>query len=267
MTNLGSYEKEAASAETMVKPVQSFKLGKATFAELAARCPEMLGHLSIEHGRELSKLVSAYVSVLKSVRKLQEAVDELPREVREHFTMQPSSSQADEPSALVPFKSKSKKSNVRLANAMDAEDETAAPSLSCAVSVPSTVVTIKDIVGYHRRHAAYLLRVFWFLVKYVPVLLLYGLFVMAFFGCLVLGMKPELLVDLVFMGLTWLPEYVTYTFSRVINRAGDRLSVGISGSYNGTIAYPVNTPDSSGSYALMLLIGVGILWRAPGAPQ
>ena len=90
---------------------------------------------------------------------------------------------------------------------------------------------------------------------------------MAFFGCLVLGMKPELLVDLVFMGLTWLPEYVTYTFSRVINRAGDRLSVGISGSYNSIIAYPVNTPDSSGSYALMLLIGVGILWRAPGAPQ
>ena len=49
-------------------------------------------------------------------RKLQEAVDELPREVRELFTMQPSSSQADEPSALVPFKSEIKKSNVRLAN-------------------------------------------------------------------------------------------------------------------------------------------------------
>ena len=268
MANLGSYEKEAASAETMVKQVQSFKFGKATLAELATRCPEMLGHLSTKRqGREFSKVVSAYVSILKAVRKLQEGVDELPLEFREHFTMQPTPSQADEPSALVPFKSKSKKSNVRLANAMDAEDETAAPSLSCAVSVPSTVVTIKDIVGYHRRHAAYLLRVFWLLVKYVPVLLLYGLFVMAFFGCLVLGMKPELLVDLVFMGLTWLPEYVTYTFSRVINRAGDRLSVGISGDYNGTIAYPVNTPDSSGSYALMLLIGVGILWRAPGAPQ
>ena len=62
------------------------------------------------------KLVSAYVSILKSVRKLQEAVDELPLEVREHFTMQPSSSQAKEPSALVPFKSEIKKSNVCLAN-------------------------------------------------------------------------------------------------------------------------------------------------------
>ena len=80
-------------------------------------------------------------------------------------------------------------------------------------------------------------------------------------------MKPELLVDLFFMSLTWLPEYVSYTFSRVINRAGDRLSVGVSGNYNGTIAYPMNVPDSNGSFALMLPIGVGILWRAPGAPQ
>ena len=148
-----------------MRQVQAFKFGKSTFAELAARCPEMLGHLSTKrHGRELSKLVSAYVSILKSVRKLQEAVGESPLEVREHFTMQPSSSQADEPSALVLFKSESKKSNIRLANTMDAEDEAAAPSLSCAVSVPSTLVIIKDIIGYHRRHAAYLLRVFWFLV-------------------------------------------------------------------------------------------------------
>ena len=59
---IGSYEKEAASAETLVKQVQSFKFGKATLAELATRCPEMLGHLSIKRqGRELSKLVSAYV--------------------------------------------------------------------------------------------------------------------------------------------------------------------------------------------------------------
>ena len=259
MASLGSYEKEAASAETMVKQVQAFKFGKSTFAELATRCPEMLNHLSTKrHGRELSKLVAAYVIIFKSVRKLQEAVDESPLEVREHFTMQPSPSQADEPSASVPFKSE--------INTLDAEDETAS-HVSCVVSVPSTLVTIKDIIGYHRRHAAYLLSVFWFLVKYVPVLLLYGLFVMAFFGCLVLGMKPDLLVDLVFMGLTWLPEYVSYTFSRVINRAGDRLSVGVSGNYNGTIAYPVNVPDSNGSFALMLLIGVGILWRAPGAPQ
>ena len=90
---------------------------------------------------------------------------------------------------------------------------------------------------------------------------------MAFFGCLVLGMKPELLVDLAFMGLTWLQEYVSYTFSRVINRAGNGLAIGISGDYNGTIVYPVNMPNSSGSFALISLIGVGILWRAPGAPQ
>ena len=166
MANLGSYAKEAASAETLVRQVQAFKFGKATFAELAIRCPEMLGRLSTKrHGRELSKLVSAYVGILKSVRKLQEAIDESPWHpaVRDHFNMQPSSSQFDEPSALVPFKSEIKKSNVHSANALDAENETAS-HVSCAVSVPSTLVIIKDIIGYHRRHAPYLLRVFWFLV-------------------------------------------------------------------------------------------------------
>ena len=129
------------------------------------------------------------------------------------------------------------------------------------------MVTIKDIIGYHRRHAAYLLRVFWFRVEYVPVRLLYGVFLHGLLRMLGSWHETELLVDSVFMGLTWLPEYVSNTFSKVINRAGDRLAVGISGSYNGTIVYPVNVPDSSVSFALMLVIGVGILWRAPGAPQ
>ena len=87
MANRKGYAKEAASAETLVKQVQAFRFGKATFAELATRCPEMLGRLSTKrHGRELSKLVSAYVGILKPVRKLQEAIDESPWRpaVRDH---------------------------------------------------------------------------------------------------------------------------------------------------------------------------------------
>ena len=258
MAQLDEWSQAAAEMEAIAKQVGQLQYTKGlTFSQLAIENPEVLQHVCTKKfGGDHSKVATAYVGMLKACKKMRTAIDESSSEIKGHFTDMPLQLPSNA-RAIVPF-----------LDTVNPKIPTVTSLLLDSDSVDSEPNSrLRELCLFWRKHVIHLLQVAWLIARYAPVFAMYSMFLFFLFGFLILGTRPELVVDVMFYMITWLPEYLGSAFAKIADRAVLRLTTAkdpmTSGNY--TISQ-ISAPDGGGGgFWFVGFMVIGALWRS--APQ
>ena len=256
MAQLDSYKEEVEKVEELTRSVSGLTYtGDLALGVLASKHPEILQHVcSKRGGGDLSKVAVGYVQVLKAFRKLLVAIEESPECIKSELIVE------DPPqlplNVMVPFKAKKPRA-IPMVELVQHSDSVSEALHVSKLSIPS------EIIKFWSKHLIHVCSLIFIIAKYAPVLLMYGLFLSFILGLLVLGTRPELLVDWLVYVLAWLPEYFAYSCFSIVDRTVTRMATSMDPLTMGNRTSSVVTiPEhQSGGFWIIGSMLIAVLWR------
>lgn len=186
--------------------------------QLAAQYPEILaGSTSKRIAGADGPMLGAYLSVLNAIKMLRQATLSAGR-----GELCPRADTSHSASQIVPYRPKTGRirSLRTLGKYLEIADESGAEEIAeKASSFNMASLFPSDCACFYTKHFKIVKGACASLVKYAPVVLLYGAFLYTFFVLRAVVNHPEILVDICLWLIEWLPTYLGFAIQRVLYRS------------------------------------------------
>jgi len=257
--------------------MNGLEYGSISFGDLGERFPEVLSGMTARRaGVDYGRLAAAYLGVLKGVRKLAAIIKTSKGAVYNHFANVPSIAEALDLERGI-------NSNTDQAIVPVALRGVVRPKLHVTPTVALGKVDSKpqqwfggwqpefcdsDLCRFYSTHLKFIASILQVLLKYVPVLMLYGIVVGIILMLFILASNPDALFDLMLLILSNVPQYFGFFVKRVLARFAQRVATAfVPGELgNATSFNDMEPPNSTiGLLASFTMMYLAMLWRAPRA--
>ena len=274
MADNEGWEAEVKISPSLIASCQHLMYGNTCMGVMASKHPDVLSSMNAKHhGSDWSKVASCYLAILKATRKLLCTIKSSKSEIHDHLAQDPlvALEMGINPRAapctdlvLAPAPRRPGRTRIVVAPALSPSEITA--SLSAQEQLAA--INKANPTWFYFVHVKFASRLVWLIIKYLPIMALYGFIVLLVFAAFVLGSNPDLIVDALAFALSWAPDYIGFVIRRVVSRAAWRFGAAMMPgvSTNSTLPIELQASDSAvGIVVPLIMMWMAVLWRAPQA--